>query len=254
MQQEKHQRRQGRLERDAEVRTLFSQGWTLSAIAQHLNLTRKTVRTFASAFAFPERKERVPARGMRSKRICGNAGKKAVIRGVTLHAEIRQQGYQGGYTMVREYRNTLRQQPTPEQQPREKVSQRQVAMWCLRRETQRTPRQQTIFMRLGEGCPPFATANTLAQPFLAMIRQHPRWNQSDALRQWLTDPQASEVAEMRGFGTSLQQDQAAVEAGLSQPGSNGSVEGSNNRLKCIKRRGYGRAHFDLLRRRVLQPG
>ena len=59
---------------------------------------------------------------------------------------------------------------------------------------------------------------------------------------------------MRGFASSLQQDQAAVEAGLSLPWSNGPVEGSNNRLKFLKRRGYGRAHFDLLRRRVLQPG
>ena len=55
------------------------------------------------------------------------------------------------------------------------------------------------------------------------------------------------------YATSLQQDQAAVEAGLSLPWSNGPVEGSNNRLKFLKRRGYGRANFDLLRRRVLEP-
>ena len=85
--------------------------------------------------------------------------------------------------MVREYLSTLRQQPTSEQQqPREKVSQRQVAMWCLRRETERTARQQTILTRLAEMCAPFATANALAQRFLAMIRQQPRSDQSEVLR------------------------------------------------------------------------
>ena len=87
-----------------------------------------------------------------------------------------------------------------------------------------------------------------------MIRQQPRSDQSEVFREWLNEAQTCEVTEMRGFAGSLQQDQAAVEAGLSLPWSNGPVEGSNNRLKCIKRRGYGRAHFDLLRRRVLQPG
>jgi len=33
--------------------------------------------------------------------------------------------------------------------------------------------------------------------------------------------------------------------------SNGPTEGHVNRLKFLKRQGYGRAGFDLLRRRVL---
>ena len=45
----------------------------------------------------------------------------------------------------------------------------------------------------------------------------------------------------------LRRDQAAVVAALSLPYSNGQV----NRLKFIKRSMYGRANFDLLRRRVL---
>ena len=40
-------------------------------------------------------------------------------------------------------------------------------------------------------------------------------------------------------------------AGLSQEISNGQTEGQVNRLKTIKRQMYGRANFDLLRKRVL---
>jgi transposase len=42
-----------------------------------------------------------------------------------------------------------------------------------------------------------------------------------------------------------------VRAALTEPWSNGQVEGQVNRLKVIKREMYGCAGFDLLRGRVL---
>lgn len=44
---------------------------------------------------------------------------------------------------------------------------------------------------------------------------------------------------------------AAVEAGLTLEWSNGQTEGQVHRLKLLKRQMYGRAGFELLRRRVL---
>jgi transposase len=49
----------------------------------------------------------------------------------------------------------------------------------------------------------------------------------------------------------LRQDEAAVKAALTLPWSTGPVEGHINRLKLIKRSGYGRMQRDLLRQRVL---
>jgi transposase len=46
-------------------------------------------------------------------------------------------------------------------------------------------------------------------------------------------------------------DRDAVTAGLSLPFSSGPVEGNVNRIKMLKRQMYGRAGFDLLRKRVL---
>jgi transposase len=43
----------------------------------------------------------------------------------------------------------------------------------------------------------------------------------------------------------------AVEAALTHAESQGQVEGSVNKLKLIKRSGYGRSGFDLLRIRVV---
>ncbi|MEJ3750837.1 hypothetical protein WEI85_47400 [Actinomycetes bacterium KLBMP 9797] len=55
------------------------------------------------------------------------------------------------------------------------------------------------------------------------------------------------------FAKGLQRDLDAVTAGLTLPWSSGAVEGQVNRVKMLKRQMYGRAKFDLLRRRILQP-
>jgi hypothetical protein len=49
----------------------------------------------------------------------------------------------------------------------------------------------------------------------------------------------------------LQRDYAAVKAALTLPWSTGPVEGHINRVKLIKRSGYGRMQLDLLQQRVL---
>ena len=56
---------------------------------------------------------------------------------------------------------------------------------------------------------------------------------------------------METFAAGLQQEMAAVRAALTLPWSSGQTEGHITKLKLIKRQMYGRANFDLLRRRVL---
>lgn len=248
--------RQERLQRYEQVRDLFAKGWTLSAIASHLALSRKTVQKFAKATTFPERSERArrPCRIDAFQKYLRQRWQEGCHNAAELFKEIVSLGYRGGTTMVRNYLNTLRHPPTAVQKKGgEKISVRQVAMWTLRKDTDRTPRQQAILDRLEELHTPFQCAYEFAQRFLVMIRQCPRTDQTGAFREWLSEALACEVGAIRAFAASLRQDQAAVEAGLALPWSNGPVEGSNNRLKFLKRRGYGRANFDLLRRRVLEP-
>lgn len=95
--------------------------------------------------------------------------------------------------------------------------------------------------------PVIEEAADLGARFLALIRQR----DASALDPWLDDAGASGVVELRRFPASLRQDYAAVRAALELPWSNGQLEGQINRLKVIKRVSYGRAKFDLLRRRVL---
>jgi transposase len=69
---------------------------------------------------------------------------------------------------------------------------------------------------------------------------------------WRSSVTASHLPELESFAKGIQQDKAAVLAGLTWPWSTGPIEGHVNRLKLIKRSMYGRAKLPLLRARVLQ--
>jgi transposase len=68
---------------------------------------------------------------------------------------------------------------------------------------------------------------------------------------WLGRIEASDLAELQSFASGIVKDKEAVRAGLTWSINNGMVEGHVTKLKLIKRQGYGRAGFPLLRKRVL---
>jgi transposase len=101
---------------------------------------------------------------------------------------------------------------------------------------------------LGERCPELATTIRLARTFARLVRERPGLAEFEA---WLTETADTGIAALVSFAAGLRRDAAAVAAGLTLPWSSGLVEGHNTRIKVIKRTMYGRANFDLLRRRVL---
>jgi len=97
---------------------------------------------------------------------------------------------------------------------------------------------------------PVQTAYALGQRFVQMVRGQ----DGAAFEPWLEDVANSGLQALKGFANGLKQDFDAVSNALSLPWSNGQTEGQITRLKLIKRTMYGRANFDLLRKRVLaQP-
>ena len=96
-------------------------------------------------------------------------------------------------------------------------------------------------------CPDARLAFSLTERFTALLRE----SQADALEAWLEDASASGLPEFHSFATGLRRDQPAIVAAVSLPYSNGQTEGQITKLKLLKRSMYGRASFELLRRRVL---
>ncbi len=90
----------------------------------------------------------------------------------------------------------------------------------------------------------------LACMFLKLVRKR----KADQLDPWLAACEQGGVKAMRTFAAGIKHDYAAVRAALVLPWSNGPTEGKVNKLKLLKRQMYGRANFDLLRRRLLLVG
>ena len=106
--------------------------------------------------------------------------------------------------------------------------------------------EQTLWSQLQQDSE-LVQMETLVQQGRDMIRQR----RPEALDTWLQACHSSGIAELKNFVSVLQQDYEAVKMALTLPWSTGPVEGHINRLKLIKRSGYGRMKLDLLRQRVL---
>jgi transposase len=98
--------------------------------------------------------------------------------------------------------------------------------------------------------PPLDGWLRLFEELLAMLRRQT----STTLADWTARARASGSPELANLAESLSSDATAVEAAMTQNGSNGPVEGQVNRLKTIKRQMYGRAGIHLLKVRVTHQG
>jgi transposase len=73
----------------------------------------------------------------------------------------------------------------------------------------------------------------------------------ERLDNWIFTVEVDNLPELHSFTAGLKRDYAAVVNGLTVEHNSGAVEGSVSRLKSIKRSMYGRANFDVLRKKVL---
>jgi transposase len=87
----------------------------------------------------------------------------------------------------------------------------------------------------------------LVQAFGTMVRTR---GGAD-LDRWLERVEGSDCKHLQALAQGLKKDLDAVRAGLTQPSSQGPIEGHIHRVKRIKRSGYGRMRFPLLKQRVL---
>ena len=94
------------------------------------------------------------------------------------------------------------------------------------------------------------TGYALIQAFRCMFCSVGESN-TERLSGWIEGAKAADIPELRNLAASLQRDVQAVSAALTTHWSNAQTEGQVTKLKLIKRRHYGRASFELLRRSVL---
>jgi transposase len=253
-----------RQERAQRAHALTQAGWTQRDIAQQLGCHPKTISRYLHRSLPLE--SRQLARGsqldyfqdyilQRWNEGCRNAAQ--FLR------ELRQRGFTGGYTIVRDYVASLRIAagvparsrravgiPLSGTVAKKRLTARSLAWQASQPPEERDADSQQLLNQLGQSNPVLKTAVELAQSFARMVRERA----PDRLTAWLAEATATGLKALRSFAKGLRDDYDAVYAALQLIWSNGRTEGNVNRLKCIKRQAYGRAKLDLLRHRLMATG
>ena len=250
-QQQKQQSRERRLARYEEVITLRQQGWSQRAISHQTGLERKTVRRYLRAGTFrewatPQRRRTLdrflPYLEQRWAEGCHNAAQ--------LWREIEQQGYGGRPGMIRQWaiprrgKEHLERLLAAAQQKRKQVPTPREVVWWLLQPEERRAEEHRFVEALYEQAPEVRHAAEAAREFMRLIRE-------PDVAAWPGWQKAAARTLLAPFVQQLQRDEAAVQAALTYVWSNGQTEGQVHRLKLIKRQMFGRAKFDLLKKRVL---
>jgi transposase len=239
-----------RRERHAAVHALYDKGVGISAIAEALGLDRKTVRRYAHA-ATPQD---LPARdGQRATRVqpylayLHQRWNEGCTDAARLCAEIREQGYRGSERTVRRHLQAVRASGKPAPAVTEKLTARQATR-LITSHPDRLGEDTTLKLKeLLARCPELDAVATCVRSFAQLMTER----RGQDLPTWLEQAEATGLQSLCSLARGLRQDIGAVTAGLTLEWNSGRVEGNVNRIKRIKRDGYGRAGFDLLRLQVL---
>lgn len=243
-----------RQDRYEQVAALRSQGMGNTEIARRVGLTARTLQNWE--------KKGVPESSRRRKRSsCFDPYAPYVLmrweqgctNGLQIYREIKEKGYTGTDRQVYRFLTPLRRKVRIIQKAEIPHSALQDfsahdAVWLFVRERAKLDeKEQATLTTICEASETARTTHQLVQEFRDML--HTR--SGEKLDDWLQAVKASQIRELQSFVTGVERDKAAVVAGLTLPQNNGLVEGKVNKLKLIKRMGYGRAAFPLLRQRVL---
>ncbi|RYZ17109.1 MAG: transposase [Myxococcaceae bacterium] len=135
-------------------------------------------------------------------------------------------------------------------------SPKQLAWLCVQPQSALNPSEAVTLARI-EQDEEAARVLGLARLFGELVRERGVTHGAQPVRscatfeQWLSEARTCGVRAVETFAAGLEQDGSAVRAELTTPWSNAQSAGQIAKLKLLKRQMYGRASFDLLRRRAL---
>jgi len=232
-----------------EVKDLANQGYSNRQIAKMLPIHRETVALYKEV-------DQIPVRGGGRKHIASPFEKFILQRWQEgchspkqIFLEMKEKGFEGGISSAYRYLVHLgmhADQQNEKLQPKRLTASQ--AAWLLTTPEKKLDAHQKRYRDiLFEISPKVSEAANLVNNFIKMIQE----KQSNQLPTWLENARKSPIPKIRSFAVGLSADYLAVQSALCFDWSNGQLEGQVNRLKTLKRMMYGRAKFDLLRKRVL---
>jgi transposase len=243
------------------VRTLRVQGIPIATIARRLGISRPTVYAYLRRDTppGPRRLQRPPWARVLTPYVpyLIRRWRESGADSRQLWREIQTLGYTHSARTVGRFITRLRRaadaghapeaQRSPYMCP-QGPSARAVSFVMVCPAAKRSREAQTYLDQLCQIDAGIARAPGLTHAFLAMVRER----RGEDLHAWMAEAMDRGIEALARFVRGLQDDLSAITAGLTLGWSNGPVEGQVTRLKLLKRQGYGRAGFPLLRQRIRQ--
>jgi len=251
---ERLSRQAERQDRYAQVTALRSQGLGTVEIAKRLGLTARTIQNWQK-HGFPQagRRRKRPSAFDPYARYVLSRWEQGCTNGLQIYREIKEQGYTGTEKTVYRFLVPLRRKQQVIQKavvphaPLQDFSAHDAVWLFVRDRAKLDEKEQATLTAICQASETAKTTYQLVQEFRHMLHHR----EGSQLDDWLEKVRASQIPELQSFVRGVERDKAAVVAGLTLAQNNGLVEGKVNKLKLIKRMGYGRAGFALLRQRVL---
>jgi transposase len=237
-----------------QVQELHHQKMSYRRIAKSLGMTTNTAMKYANLPEPPAKQIRSSRKTLGFEQYIGKRWDEGVRAPKPLFLELANLGYKGSYKTITRYvaalrgpTHTHRDAHAAPKAPPSKLLVSQAAFLLGKPAEKLDEDEKKIVQHLCQTSNQINTAHELAQSFQKMLRERI----ADEFENWLGAAEHSSVPGMKNFAAGLKRDYQAVKMALSQPWSNGQVEGQVNRLKLIKRQMQGRAKLDLLRQRVI---
>jgi transposase len=248
-------RRAQRYDRYQQVLTLYEQGLGFQEITCRVGVSRRTIKRWIEAEDFPEAKRRRkrPSVFDPYAEYVHARWEQGCTNGLQLWQEIQGQGYQGSAQTIYRFLRGLRKKrrviwkPEVPHAPLQDFSAHEAVWLFARASHSLEEKERETLTAICQASETASTTYQLVQEFRSLLHRR----EGEKLDAWLAKCTASQIRELQGFAQGVERDKEAVVAGLTLPQNNGLVEGKVNKLKLIKRMGYGRAGFPLLRQRIL---
>jgi transposase len=247
--------------RYAEVQDCLARGLSRSAAARELNLDIQTVRRFANATCAEELLGKAEHRSTKLDPyldLVNQRWNEGVTNAGAIAAELRALGFKGDVQTVRRYLQSFRLPGTSRSHPdpnRRKAAPaapavpkpRAISRALLTHPDHLSEDDALIVKNATAGCAHLERLHQHVRAFAKIMAQR----RGQELPAWLDAVEADDLPELRSLAAGMRRDLAAVINGLTLEHSSGAVEGNVTRIKRLKRDGYGRANFDLLRAQIL---
>jgi hypothetical protein len=249
-----------RMDTFSKVKKLQAKGTPIRRIAIDLKMSRNTVKSYFIQESLSPRKSSKSTNievftDLIVARLNENGHKI-----IDIYREIKELGYTGGmsqgYTNIKLIKENYKiettgykETPIPKIRYVKPLSSRILAKYIGFNLGDITDQQERFYLQtLLDNMIELRIVRKLVQIFKTMLSRG-RGN----IRRWIDFIKRSKykLSGLKTFARGLMRDIEAVENGIRMSWSNGAVEGHVNRIKSIKRQMYGRASFELLRKKVI---